>query len=445
MKSLGRRQIDGLCLVFLGATIPLMLMGYLFAADSSAAIQDFISDYYSARCLMQGCDPYQETQVLQTYRAEGGVRSLAGAREREIVTRNVYPPSTLAIFVPLALLPWGPAHILWMVISTLSLIVASGLVWSLGARDAPILSGLFVGFLLANSEVLVVLSNPSELVISLCIVGVWCFVQRRFLPLGVFCFAVSLALKPQITGLIWFYFLLAGGVYRKQALRASIASAALILPIVIWVTIQCPSWPHELGSNLAAFAAHGELNDPGPSSMTASNLIDLQVIFSRLRDDPAFYNLASYVLYAPFLLAWGVLSLRGDASRQKTLLALAAIAPLSLLPLHHHLYDSKLLLLTVPALAYLWSQGGLMARSALAFNLGAFLLTGDLTITLFRRLITASIGALGSSAQSLSSLAQVAPTPLMLLLTASFYLAVLANQIFRVDDAIIEPHREQVK
>jgi hypothetical protein len=33
----------------------------------------------------------------------------------------------------------------------------------------------------------------------------------------------------------------------------------------------------------------------------------------------------------------------------------------------------------------------------------------------------------------------------MLLLTASFYLAVLANQIFRVDDAIIEPHREQVK
>ena len=86
-----------------------------------------------------------------------------------------------------------------------------------------------------------------------------------------------------------------------------------------------------------------------------------------------------------------------------------------------------------------------MARSALAFNLGAFLLTGDLTITLFRRLITASIGALGSSAQSLSSLAQVAPTPLMLLLTASFYLAVLANQIFRVDDAIVEPHREQVK
>ena len=60
-------------------------------------------------------------------------------------------------------------------------------------------------------------------------------------------------------------------------------------------------------------------------------------------------------------------------------LALAAIAALSMLPVSHHLYDTKLLLLTVPACAMLWAEGGLTGWLALVVNTVGFALTGDLS------------------------------------------------------------------
>ena len=39
------------------------------------------------------------------------------------------------------------------------------------------------------------------------------------------CLAISLMLKPHDAGLVWLYFLLAGGIYRKRALQALVADA----------------------------------------------------------------------------------------------------------------------------------------------------------------------------------------------------------------------------
>jgi hypothetical protein len=66
---------------------------------------------------------------------------------------------------------------------------------------------------------------------------------------------------------------------------------------------------------------------------------------------------------------------------------LAAIAPLTMLPVHHHLYDTKLLLLTVPACALLWSGKGSVAWLALAVNLAVFVATGDVSWTVLYRFI----------------------------------------------------------
>jgi hypothetical protein len=65
---------DGLILVFLGVTVVLLTLGFLLHGNSRGAALDFIPDYYAARCLIDHCDPYQESEVLQTYRAEGGER-----------------------------------------------------------------------------------------------------------------------------------------------------------------------------------------------------------------------------------------------------------------------------------------------------------------------------------------------------------------------------------
>jgi len=420
-------RVDGMILVFLGSAVVVLLMGFLLSPRSSGAIEDFIAEYYSAHALMHHLDPYNQDQVLRVYRAEGGERSLALERDREIATRFVYPPSALADIVPFALLKWRAASVLWMLVSSISLIAAACLAWDLTARNAPILGGLFAGFILANSEVLVVLSNPSELSISLCVIAVWCFSRNRLIPIGILVLSLSLLLKPQIGGLIWVYFLLAGGgLSRKRALQTLGVTTALALPFILWVSAVAPHWMQELRGNLVAFAARGGLNDPGPSSPFANQFVDLQVVFSRFRDDPGFYNLASYAVSAPFLIAWAVIAAKARAVPETTQIALAAIAPLSLLPFHHHLYDSKLLLLMIPALGLLWSKRGPIGWTGLVLTSAAFLLTGDLTESLFLRAVDMMRPTPGGREEWLVDALRVFPFPCILLLAGCFYLYVYA-------------------
>jgi hypothetical protein len=415
-------RMDGLVLVFLGATIVLLLMVFLLRAGSTGAVEDFISDYYSTRCLMQHCDPYNENEVLRVYRAEGGERPLTDAGDRAIATRYVYPPTAFAVMAPFALLPWGPAHILWMILSACSLIMASCLAWDLAADHAPIIAGALIGFLLANSEVSVVLSNPSELVISLCVIAVWCFLRGRYVWVGVVCLAVSLALKPQDPGLVWLYLLLAGGVLRRRALQALLVAAAIAVSTIVWVWSVAPHWIGELRGNLQAFAIRGGLNDPGPASKLAHDLVDLQVVVSHFKDDPHFYNLVSYLIVAPLLIGWMYVTLRTRTSAAKISLALAAIAALSLLPIHHHLYDTKLLLLTIPALALLWVRGGGIARLALLLTGATLFVTGDVSSLILLRLELNLHPAPGGLAEWLVNGMMVFPAPLLLLASGAFYL-----------------------
>ena len=151
-------------------------------------------------------------------------------------------------------------------------------------------------------------------------------------------------------------------------------------------------------------------------------LVNLQAIFSVFRDDPRFYNPASYLVCAPLLLIWGLVVLRSRPSRLRAWLALAAIAPLSMLPVYHHLYDAKLLLLTLPACAMLWAERGWLGKLALSVNCAGFVLTGDLPWTV----ILAVINRLGAPPEGLALrmlvAVQVFPAPLILLVMGIFYL-----------------------
>jgi hypothetical protein len=417
-----KARIWGMILVCIGAGIVLLVQAFVLRIKPPDAVQDFIGSYYSAHCLLRRCDPYNPNDVLRTFRAEGGERSLSDPVTRDIITRYLYPPSAFAVMVPLSLMPWTTAHISWAVLSSCSLIIAAYLALDLSFQGAPVLGGALIGYLLANSYVIVVLSNPSELVISLCVIGVWCFLRERFVAVGILCMALSLAVKPQIGGLIWLYFLLAGGVFRKRALQTLLVTALMSVPLIVWVWVVAPHWNEELHANLMHFSAKGGITDPGPSSETANELVNLQVIVSRFDDQPFVYNLVSYLLMVPLILSWVAITVGTRVSQAKAMFALAAIAPLSMLPIYHHFYDTKLLLLTVPALSLLWVRRDRVSWIALVLTAGAFFITGDISHRFIVHLVLGWHPLRIGLGEWCTRALVVFPAPLILLFTGTFYL-----------------------
>jgi hypothetical protein len=422
-------RLDGLYLLLLGC-VAFVLLGVTLESAAPAPMADFGAVYYPSRCLLQHCDPYMENEVLRVYQAGGGSHPLDTAKTRQIATIIVYPPATFTFVLPFAMLPWGPAHILWMALSIGSFIFASFLIWNLGADYAPNVSGVLIGFLLANSELLVITGNAAGIAISLCAVAVWCFLRERFIPAGILCLAISLALKPHDTGLVWLYFLLAGGVYRKRALQTLLTTLAISLPAVLWVWHVAPNWVHEMHSNILAFSARGGINDPGIASAGGHGLdmlISLQSAISFFRDDLRIYNPVSYLVCAPLLLLWAFVTLRSRPSPKRAWLALAAIAALTMLPVYHRQVDTKLLLLAVPACAMLWAEGGRIGRLALLVTSAGFVLTADIP----QAILLAVIGNLHPPATGLTGqlliAVQVFPVPLILLVMGVFYLWVYAR------------------
>lgn len=421
-----RARRDGLYLLLLGSVVFLAL-GTALERISSVSMIDFKVVYYSARTLVRHGDPYSENQVLRVYQADGGGRPEEPARDRQVITQFMYLPTAFSFTIPFAMLGFGPAHLLWITLLAGSSVASAYLMWDVGAEYAPVLSGALIGFLLANSELQMIDGNASGISISFCVIAVWCFFKDRLAPLGVLCLAAGLALKPHDTGLVWLYLLLAGGTYRKRAIQTLAVFAALNVPVMLWVAHVSPHWIHELRSNLAAFSVPGGLNDPSPASSGAHGIgmmINLQTALSFFRNDSGFYNPAAYLLCGALLVVWIAAVVRAWPTPRRTWLALAAVAPLSLLPMYHRQGDATLLLLTVPACSMLWAAGGPRARLGLLLTGTGFVVTGDLSWAMvFAVMRSVHLPANGVFAQAWTA-AQVLPVPFTLLAVSIFYLCV---------------------
>jgi hypothetical protein len=425
-----KARLDGLYLLLLGGLV-FILLGVVMENGSSSPLADFRGLYYPTQCLLQHCDPYSKTDVMRIYHASGVDRPSDTDKARQIATQSVYLPTVFSATLPFAILPWSVAHILWIVLTLASLILASLLAWSLAADYTPVLSGALIGFLLANSEVLLITGNAAGIVISLCVIAVWCFVRNRFVFAGILCLAISLAVKPHDTGLVWLYFLLAGGVYLKRALQTLLATIVISLPGVLWAWRLSPHWMQEFNSNLLAFSVRGGTNDPGLASGGAHGLgtvVSLQAIFSVFRDDPHFYNPASYLVFGLLLIVWIFVTLRWRSTPANLWLALASIAALSMLPVYHRQYDTKLLLLAVPGCAMLFVEHRLTGWLALLVTTAGFVLNADIPWVIFFALTKSlHLSNTGLSGQILVAV-QLFSAPLILLVMGIFYLWVYARR-----------------
>ena len=417
----------------------LVLVGcVLFAVrgyrDQTTTLQsfDFKPVYSGARCLLDGCDPYSSPMLQREFLTHGGDPS--DLRPFRPFNAN-YPPSALALVTPLALLPFGPAHLVWLALSATLFSIASLLIAQLCLDLAPshrVAFSLLLAVFVATSTMLLMLAQPAGIAIGLLGVATVFLVRGRHPRLAVLAFALSLTLKPHLGALIWLFFLLARApaiaspatLYRRRALQILVATLLLSIPGLLWATLAPAShhWPTELRQNLHGIAAHGSASDPGPANDEAHDITSLQAALSVLRDQPSFYNSVAYVAAIGLFLLWLPPVLRAPTSSHRDMYALAAISTLSLLPIYHRQYDTRLLLLTFPAVAALQSSRRSLGFVALALTAIATLVTTHNYPHLVAHLFPTSRPGI------LLTLIAYRTMPLCLLALTSFYLCCLNYQ-----------------
>jgi hypothetical protein len=419
----------GFSLLLIGSIV-FIAWGIILEAPAPASTLDFGVIYYGARCMLHGGDPYKESDVIRTYRAEqvnNTSQSAIGNPPLQIAIQ-VYPPTTFGYVAPFALMRWGPAHLLWKTLTAMAMLLAAWLTWSLCTDFASDVAGFLIGLMLAGSIVLISYSNAAGIAVALCIIAVWCFLRGQMTWLGILCLAVSLSIKPHDAGFVWLYFLLVGEQYRRYALQTLLLTTILSLPSILWISHVAPHWIQELNSNLSRVAIHDGLSDPGSTRLKTGMIIDLQALFSLFKNYPPFYNLASYLVCGTLLIIWAVKTLRSRFSLASVWFGLAAIAPLTMLATYHRPYDAKLLLLTIPACAILYTEGGPIATVAVWLNAASVLFTSSIPWITLELILDGLHISTSTQAGKTLLFAMTRPASLILLVMSLFYLWVYVRR-----------------
>jgi hypothetical protein len=415
-----RDRLDGLttlivgCLLFAG-------IGIAMAYCTPLGMTDFAELYYGSLTVIQHHDPYQPADVEAVYRAStGSLPEGSGVShiERLIVFVDSNLPTTLMLIAPLAALPWKFAVSLWTLLLAGCFILACFQVWSFGAGPAPRLYGGLLFLILVNSGLLLCAGNTAGLVVGLSVITVSSFLRDRFVAAGILCLAVALAMKPHDAGPIWLFFVLMGGVQRRRALKASAWTAVMLIAAVLWISHAAPHWLPEYQSNLHAVMSPGGRDFAGASTQGGrgiGQIISLQAALSPVFSNPRIATAAAWILCLPIIALWWVRTLRFRSSPESAWLGLAVIAAIAMLPFYHRTYDARLLVLAIPACAFLWNEHRARGRWALALTIAVIVLTGDIFwIALFGiTRYSGPIVALG-----------MIPAPLALLALGVFYLCV---------------------
>jgi hypothetical protein len=360
-------------------------IGLFWGLVQANSARNIILDYrimdLGARCLLRGGDLYSQRDMMRVYDSDDRdhqrvQRSTSGAGFLAAI--QVYPPTAELVFAPFALLPWRWAYGVWIALTFSSLTFAVFLIWLTTQKHGSDLTFYLGCIVLVNSGILFSGGNPAGLVVSLCIISVWCIFQQRLPALAIICMALSLSIKPHDSGLVWIYLLFLGGTFRRRALQCLVVCSALGATAVIWVWQVSPHWITELRSNIAAISTAGSYNDPA-GSVTAL-MVNLQPAIALYFNDPRVYDSLAYLICAPIVIVWLVLTIRHRDAQEAFWLGLAVCAGLSLLPVYHRPYDAKILVLTLPACAALWSRRGPVAWIAACLTTASILLTSDLPI-----------------------------------------------------------------
>jgi hypothetical protein len=385
----------------------------------------------SARCLTDNCDPYNSNDMRRAYIVHDGDLNESVNSVAFRPYQALYLPSSLFWILPFTVLQWKGSLALWIGSCGLVMVVASALMADLCRHQKPTVSLILLGLFLALSITL--LGNPSILAVGLCVIGVWCFLKDRYLVLGILCLGLSLAVKPQIAGLVVLYFLFSGRA-PWCAIAVLVLGVILCLPGLLWITHDpaAANWRQELRVNLARSSAKGGLNDPGPTNWWgAADMTCIQALVSIFDNDPSVYNLAAYTVTGILLLIWAFIAWRAKPSANKDLLGVASIACLTLLPVYHRGYDALLLLLIFPAISLLCTEGGF-------YGLVSILLSIGIIVASHPHAVRSALGWRAEAPGPIRTLSLLV-SPLPVLLAAIFFLVCFARTLRSENGTSVHP------
>ena len=338
--------------------ISAVVMFALAGARVMHASNDFVPVYTGARCLLHGCNPYDTRQLEQQFFQAGGHADELPSWQIDV---PVYPPSTFLVLSPLALLRFPVARVLWFLLNGCLFVTAARLIQVMCPRPHRWLATILVSYFVITAEIVLVLGQPAVLAISLVVIGCCLFLRSRFPGFGALLFLLSLAVKPQIGGLIVLYLLLKG-IHWRWAVMAMMGAGALLVVASLMLTHhpQSAAWDSTLRGNLSATLSPGGSADPRPENYQAIGDLNLQTLTSIFFAETRTFNAAAYAVFAVLLAVVILVVLRNQLRGEMQWIALAALSILSLIPVYHRFYDSRLLLLSIPAVVILFGRNRLL-------------------------------------------------------------------------------------
>jgi hypothetical protein len=318
------------------------------------ASNDFVPVYAGARCLVHGCDPYAPSQLEPEFFQAGGVPADLPSWQIDV---PVYPPSTFLALVPIALLRFPVARLIWFLLNGCLFATAAGLILSICPPPHRWLATILVSFFVLTAGILLVLGQPAVFAISLVVIGSCLFLGCRLVPLGAFLFFLSLAVKPQIGGFIVLYFL-AQRIYWRYAAFALAGAAFLLLcaSLILGHHPRSAGWASTLRGNLSATLSPGGSADPRPANPQAIGDENLQALTSIFVAPAGQFNATAYAIFLALFGAGMVVVLRANRGPELHVMALGALSILTLMPIYHRFYDTRLLLLSVPAVVIVFQR-----------------------------------------------------------------------------------------
>jgi hypothetical protein len=342
------------------ASVLFLLRGPL-RADSDR-VNDFAAPYASARLWLQGQNPYDADLFFPTWRAAGAPKG--DVYYNESGTHSVYPPPSLVVILPLALLPWPVASMALVWVSAATYVVALVLLASFvrgGWRDVA--KPLFLAFGLAFAPVQSALHVTNLACFSASLLFVAIYLLARRLPartrsqvVAAGCIAFSICVKPAL-GLLVVPYLLWARAWR--ALAVTVAVVGVIAAVAFYPSLKSGSaWFDSLRYNASVGYANGGSSDVAETNLNRFDSLDLQIPIYAMTHHRRMTTAISCLIAGGLLVLWFFCK-DPDRAVDQHLLRIGALFVIGLLPVYQRYYMAVLLLIPL-----IWALRNLELRAA---------------------------------------------------------------------------------